>query len=56
MLLFCADYVSQITSPEGFRKEKFGTEEFGEAFKESGVEWGLLKGPGTGGVAGGKQK
>lgn len=38
------------------KRQKFGTEEFGEAFKGSGVEWGLLKGPGTGGLAGGKQK
>lgn len=52
----CANYVSQITSPKGFRKEKFGTEELGEAFKGSDVEQGLLKGPGTGREAGGKQK
>lgn len=37
------------------KRQKFGTEEFGETFKGSGVEWGLLKGPGTGGLAGGNR-
>ena len=38
------------------RDRNLGQESVGEALKGTGVEWGLMKDPGMGGVAGGKQK